>query len=321
MMAAVHQQLPFVSNAQNGEDVVLWRALGHLPSGTYVEVGANHPLEDSATRAFYDRGWSGLTVEPVSSYADLHRQERPRDTLVEAAVTSTPGETVLHVIPGSGLSTLVEEVSEEHARHGVAHQDVTVPGVRLADLVDQAGLAAVPVHFLLVDVEGAEADVLASVDLTRWRPWVLIIEATAPNSTEQTHAAWEPQVLAAGYEPCLFDGVSRFYVAKEHAEEIGPRLSYPACVLDAYVTRATQRLTAERTEAIRDAVHWRTRALVGWADAVASTAFPPPAPVGDDEEARRLRAELVALRRTVSWRVTRPMRGVRRVLGALRGAR
>lgn len=319
MMAAVHQQPPFVSNAQNGEDVVLWRALGHLPSGTYVEVGANHPRDDSASRAFYDHGWSGLTIEPVPYYAELHRQERPRDTLVEAAVTSIPGEKVLHVVPGSGLSTLQDDVSDEHARRGFAHEDVTVPGVRLADLVDQAGLAAGSVHFLLVDVEGAEAEVLASIDLTRWRPWVLVVEATAPNSTEQTHASWEPQVLAAGYELCLFDGVSRFYVAREHAEELGPRLSYPACVLDAYVTRTTQRLKAERTEAIRDAVHWRTRALVGWADAVASTA-PTPA-IGDDEESRRLRAELVALRQTLSWRVTRPLRGARRVLGALRGAR
>jgi FkbM family methyltransferase len=319
MMGAVQQQPPFVSNAQNGEDVVLWRALGHVPEGRYVEVGANHPLEDSASRAFYDRGWSGVTVEPVPAYAELHRRDRPRDTLVRAAVTREPGDVVLHVIPDSGLSTLVDGVSAEHERRGLAHEDVTVPGVRLADLVEDAGLADQPVHFLLVDVEGAEGDVLAGVDLTRWRPWVLVVESTAPNSTEQTHGAWEPQVLAAGYRLCLFDGVSRFYVADEHADEIGPRLSYPACVLDHYVTRHTVELEQRRAEAVRGAVHWRTRALVGWAGAVASTK-PAPAPVYDPET-DRLRAEVIALQRTLSWRVTRPLRGVRRVLTMLRGAR
>ena len=306
-----------MSNAQNGEDVVLWRALGHLATGTYVEVGANHPGEDSATRAFYDRGWRGLTVEPVPAYADLHRRERPRDTLLEAAVTDRPGDVVLHVIPDSGLSTLVDDVSEGHARSGFATEDVTVPGVRLDDAVADAGLADVPVHFLLVDVEGAEAEVLASVDLARWRPWVLVVEATAPNSTEQTHHAWEPRLLAAGYELCLFDGVSRFYVAREHAEELGPRLSYPACVLDGYVTRTTVRLQEERAEAVRDAVHWRTRALVGWAERLAATA-----PAADDsEEVARLRAENAAIRQTFSWRVTRPLRGVRRLVTAVRTAR
>ena len=42
----------FISYSQNGEDVVLMRALGHLGSGRYIEVGANDPTNDSVTRAF-----------------------------------------------------------------------------------------------------------------------------------------------------------------------------------------------------------------------------------------------------------------------------
>ncbi len=307
----------FISYAQNGEDVVLWRALRHISAGTYVEVGANHPRDDSATRVFYDHGWSGLTVEPVAAFAALHREERPRDTLVQAAVTTHEGDITLHMIAGSGLSTLVDGVSEEHARHGIVHEDVVVPGVRLDALLRREGFAERDVHFLLVDVEGAEADVLATVDLRTWRPWVLVIESTAPNSTTQTHAAWEPEVLAAGYEFCLFDGVSRFYVATERATELRDRLSYPACVLDGYTTRTMARLQDERGAALSDAVHWRTVALTSWADAVATTAVAPPA----SAELDLARAELVAIRQTLSWRVTRPLRGFRRLAGRVRAAR
>jgi FkbM family methyltransferase len=172
---------PFVSFAQNGEDVVLWRALRDIGVGSYVEVGANHPADDSATRAFYDRGWSGLTVEPVPMFAELHRRDRPRDTLVEAAASTTGGDITLHVIPESGLSTLVDAVSDEHERRGIAHVDVVVPGIRLDTLLEREGFADREIHFLLIDVEGAEADVIASVDLTRWRPWILVVESTAPN--------------------------------------------------------------------------------------------------------------------------------------------
>ena len=54
----------FVSYAQNWEDVMLWRALGHVGQGFYVDVGAFSPDEHSVTRAFYDLGWSGINIEP-----------------------------------------------------------------------------------------------------------------------------------------------------------------------------------------------------------------------------------------------------------------
>src|SRR6185437_11644232 len=96
----------FDSFAQNGEDVVLWRALGHLGSGRYIDVGANDPTYDSVTRSFYDQGWSGITVEPVHEFAEAHRVERPRDELVEAVIASKPSDAVtLHEVPETGLST------------------------------------------------------------------------------------------------------------------------------------------------------------------------------------------------------------------------
>ena len=56
--------MTFVSYAQNHEDVLLFRALGHVRNGVYVDVGASHPEEDSVTKAFSDRGWTGVNIEP-----------------------------------------------------------------------------------------------------------------------------------------------------------------------------------------------------------------------------------------------------------------
>ena len=36
----------FISYAQNNEDVLLWRALGHVRDGFYIDVGANDPVHD-----------------------------------------------------------------------------------------------------------------------------------------------------------------------------------------------------------------------------------------------------------------------------------
>jgi len=58
----------FVSYAQNGEDLLLWRMLHDVDLGTFIDVGAFEPETHSVTRAFYERGWSGINVEPVPKY-------------------------------------------------------------------------------------------------------------------------------------------------------------------------------------------------------------------------------------------------------------
>jgi FkbM family methyltransferase len=319
----------FVSYGQNNEDVVLWRALRHVAAGHYVEVGANDPELDSVTRAFYDHGWSGVTVEPVPQFAALHREQRSRDLQIEAAVTSAPGpEVVLHMFTDTGLSTLVDSISDQHATVGLQAEDVTVPTARLDDLLAATGWGHSDIQFMLIDVEGAEADVLSTVDLSVWRPWVLVIEATVPTSTagsdlrpESTADAWEPAVLAAGYEFCLFDGVSRFYVAKEHSE-LRPLLSYPACALDDFARFPEEKLKAQHSDQLaaakaqhsdqlaaanRQALYWRSVAIRSWGNAMVDHA----------SEVAALRKAISVMRGTVSWRVTGPLRKVRKVQRAL----
>lgn len=315
---------PFESYAQNGEDVVLMRALGGIEDGRYVDVGANDAEHFSVTYAFYRRGWRGVTVEPVPEYADRHRELRPRDTLVQAAVTDTPGTVVVHAIEGTGLSTTVDDIASGHAAHGWTTTDIEVPAVRLDDLIRDHGLADGPVHLVVVDVEGAEGHVLASIDLDAVRPWVFVVESTLPLTTEPSHGSWEHHLLEHGYTATLFDGLSRFYVADEHHAELGAALSYPACVLDdfsdeheremgariASLDGTVRRLEGERDGAVAEVVRWRAAALGRWATAAAGGS----ASAADAAAS----AELERMRQTVSWKVTRPLRTVRTRLGALR---
>jgi FkbM family methyltransferase len=311
----------FVSFAQNGEDVVLWRALSQVRDGRYVEVGANHPSESSITRAFYDRAWSGIEIEPVTEWVEIFRRERPRDVVVQAAVTDTGAEAAtLHVIEGTGLSTLDPEIAEHHRNSGWKVREETVPARRLDDILAEHLKPEDEIHFLVVDAEGAERAVLASLDLRRWRPWVMVVEATAPNTVQPTHGAWEGLVLEAGYVFCLFDGLSRFYVAEEHAREFGPALSSPSNPMDDFVTHATQQLIEERDTAQAAArslreerdrlrhelVRWRGAVLARWAQRAHAGGLDGP----PGHELIRLRKELAAMQATVSWRVTAPLRAV-----------
>ena len=331
---------PFESFAQNAEDVVLWRALGpHVPEGggRYVEIGANDPVVDSITWAFYQRGWRGITAEPVPGLAAAHRAQRPHDVQVEAVIGALDtDEVVLHEIAASGLSTIAGDIAGKHAAAGWAVLERTVPVRRLDDVLVEAGWDdGRDIHFLTVDTEGSEPAVLGSIDLRRFRPWVLVIEATAPTSMQLTHESWEPQVLAAGYSLSLFDGLSRFYVADEHRDTLGPLLARPASPVDDFTTLGMRNLAGERDtareqlaavrqeaahlthrlgEVTRETVRWRAAALTRWTQAMGGARVG----AGDSGHAQR---ELEAMRQTVSWRVTAPLRTVRSRAGALRARR
>lgn len=207
-----------ISYAQNFEDVMLSRALdqvGEVEQGFYIDVGANDPTIDSVTRTFYDRGWCGINIEPVACFHERLCSERPRDVNLGVAVGAAPGTLPFYEVTGTGLSTADAALAARHRAEGRTVVDRHVPVVTL-DAVCAEHVTG-PIHFLKIDVEGAEAEVLAGFDLTRWRPWILVVEATLPMTTTRCESAWESVVLQAGYAPVYFDGLNRFYLAQEHA--------------------------------------------------------------------------------------------------------
>ncbi|HUX70817.1 MAG TPA: FkbM family methyltransferase, partial [Cellulomonadaceae bacterium] len=86
---------PFVSYAQNGEDVILWRTLGNRGSCVYVDVGAFHPTYDSVTRALYERGWRGVNIEPQPDRLAAFEAERPEDVNLSLAIGDEDGTALL----------------------------------------------------------------------------------------------------------------------------------------------------------------------------------------------------------------------------------
>ena len=283
----------FVSHAQNREDVMLWRALKHVRVGFYVDVGANHPSHDSVTLAFYQRGWCGVNIEPLPQhFAELEAQ-RTRDINLQFAMGAQDGEIELFDTPVRGLATANVAVAELHRKAGLAVSSQRVPMRRLDAVFAQ--YAQGDVHFLKIDVEGFEAEVLAGMDFARWRPWVVVVEATVPNS-QRIDAAWEPQILQAGYSKVYFDGLNRYYLANEHAD-LASAFSAPPNVFDNFIS-AEADLSARKMGNMRFDL-WQASADLEQTKRLLDEAH---------ERAMVTEKALAAVLDSSSWRITAPLR-------------
>ncbi|MFO1117044.1 MAG: FkbM family methyltransferase [Beijerinckiaceae bacterium] len=205
-----------ISYAQNFEDVMLERAFANVEAGFWIDVGAWDPDVDSVTRHFSDRGWRGVNCEPNPHYFNLYRDRRPRDINLGLAIGSKPGRASMTLIHGTGMSTFDRSIAAGHAKLEYRQEETEVE-IRTLDSIFKE-YAPADVHFLKIDCEGAEPDVIASCDFRKHRPWIILVESTLPLTREETHGAWEPALLAAGYRFVYFDGVNRFYVSEEHAD-------------------------------------------------------------------------------------------------------
>ena len=321
-----------ISYAQNFEDVVLERCFKNVAAGFYIDVGAWDPFDCSVTHHFYERGWRGINIEPNPEYFQRLERDRARDTNLQVALGNTEQVSqTFTVLRGSGLSTLrglSDAYLENLDERGYPQEPIEVPIVSLASICRDHVGESTEIDFLKVDVEGWEAEVLRGHDWDRWRPKVLVIEAITPVAFDEdsgldiftdTSSEWEPIVVECGYVFGLNDGINRFYVRKESSDLL-EHLRMPVNCLDQaekYPVWALRNELVAAQEEIRSLV----AALEEGREEIKSR---DEEIESRDEEAERLRSGLMALQKRVddllgstSWRVTKPLRSVPRILRSL----
>lgn len=234
-----------VSYAQNYEDIMLWRALKHIEQGFYVDVGANDPIIDSVTKLFYDAGWNGINIDPVEKFIEKYHLLRERDASISKAVSDEKGVMQLWQCDIPGWSTLDKSVAAKHESEGYKGYWSEVSIDTLSAILDEQNFS--DIHFLKVDVEGAEYSVLKGNDWSKYRPWIVLIEATVPNTQILDYNECEKLLLDNQYHHVFSDGLNRYYVADEHSE-LDEKFKYPPNVFDDFISYREHQLRTELDE-------------------------------------------------------------------------
>jgi FkbM family methyltransferase len=226
----------FRSYSKNLEDILLHRALYAVENGTYVDIGAGHPIQNSVTKGFYELGWRGLNVEPrVESYRQLVI-DRPGDiNLCALAVGKSGDAKSFRAEQGLGEhSPNQSDVYKKLLEQSFELTNSDSVSVTLKEVL--ALLQGRDIHFLKIDAEAAENKVIGSEDFGFNRPWIVVVQVVeGKNDTGDRKSRINELMSSHSYHDVFFDGLNCYYLSTEKLEELAPAFAYPVSVLDRYI--------------------------------------------------------------------------------------
>ena len=201
----------FHSYAQTFEDFVLFYLFYDLDKGFYIDVGANDPDIFSTTKAFYERGWNGINIEPLPDKFQLLNNSRINDINLNIGVGRNQTNATLIIYGYNGCqSSLIYNKDMINARR------INTKIETLANICKQFVPSGTEIDFLKIDVEGSERDVLLGIDFINYRPKVICIESL--NNTENNnipeYKGWENILIENDYVLGYEYWINRFYYDK-----------------------------------------------------------------------------------------------------------
>lgn len=147
-----------------------------------VDVGANDGFYGSNSFPFVARGWRAVLVEPHPKvFAKLQKlhQARPDVTCLNLACAEKSGTFPLHVGNDGEAPSTSTLSSDPELLKLRTKGTITVRVERLSEVLAAQQIPP-DIGLLTVDVEGMDLEVLQGLDLSHWRPRIIITEDYSP---------------------------------------------------------------------------------------------------------------------------------------------
>jgi len=212
----------FPENLQMDPNVLAKFYVKYLPDmGTFVEVGAFDGVSWSHSSCLAMLGWKGMYIEPYPAYAGICADNHighPKVTVVNKACSHTKGRGTLYV--KDATSTLI--LDKASRTYGVSENDTYKVNIdTLNNILEDYDYG--PFDLLVIDVEGAEADVLEGFDIDIYKPRLAIVETHElsgypylnDQGVNEVLAACDAYFSKASYTKLHSDPLNTFYLAND----------------------------------------------------------------------------------------------------------
>ena len=166
-----------------GEDLIISDLTKNIKNGFYVDAGCYHPLHLSNTYLLYKRSWTGINIDISEFSIKLFNYLRPNDVNINSAVSNMEKEISFYYQKKlSQLSTIKKAISNERMQGNI--KEKKIKSLKLNSILNQSKFKNRQIDFLNIDVEGADFEVLKSLNFTIYEPKIICIEIMDKNIFE-----------------------------------------------------------------------------------------------------------------------------------------
>ena len=145
-------------------------------NGFYVDVGAHDGVSFNNTLYFEkNNNWTGINIEPIKSVFDKLVSNRPDNINLNYAICNSEGETEFYCNTNytemiSGIkdtfhSKHLERLERENKKMGSTTEVIKVNTRKLETIFDENKVSHI--QYLSIDVEGAEFEVIKSINFDK----------------------------------------------------------------------------------------------------------------------------------------------------------
>lgn len=160
---------------QEGENVILERIFAKKNKGYYIDIGAHHPVRFSNTLNLYQKGWTGINVEPNQETIKIFRKMRSRDLNLNIAVSTKKNTCNYYKFKEPALNTTDIKIYRMRERQGYKCIETSIVQTQTLNEILLQNCKK-KIDLLKIDVEGNELDVLKSNNWKKFTPNVIICE-------------------------------------------------------------------------------------------------------------------------------------------------
>lgn len=166
--------------SQEGEDLILEEYFHGVNKGFYIDIGAYHPIRFSNTFKFYLKGWHGINIDARPGSMQNFKKVRPKDINLEIAIGNRSECLKYYMFEESALNGFSKEISEERDRdfHFNILKTIDINLERLEVILDNFLPENTEIHFLSIDVEGLDYEVLLSNNFNKYIPKMILVETS-----------------------------------------------------------------------------------------------------------------------------------------------
>ncbi len=162
--------------SQTGEEIVIQWILKDIKQGFYLDVGCHHPYKISNTFQLYLKGWRGIAIDANPTLIEKWKRKRKNDIALVAAVSDEEKEVTFYEFKESEVNTMDESMSHEWKQKFNYKSERKLITQTLTTILDTHLPKNQKIDLLTVDVEGNDFNVIKSIDLTKYRPKLIVVE-------------------------------------------------------------------------------------------------------------------------------------------------